>query len=92
MFHKILVAVDGSLHADMAPTHAIDLAECGHSRLTLFTAIAPQPPTAYWVLPAAAMAGFFDDAEADAERVARRARDRVPSDLPITAILTRQPV
>jgi nucleotide-binding universal stress UspA family protein len=93
MFHDILVAVDGSPDAELALSHAIDLADCGHARLALFTAIAQPPRTAYWGLAAAGLAGSFSrEAEAEAERVTRRARDRVPDDIPVTTIVTRQPV
>ena len=47
MFHNILVAVDGSAHADQALTHAIDLAESEHTRLTLMTAVAETPAPVY---------------------------------------------
>ena len=48
MFHNILVAIDGSQHADQALTDAIDLADSEHARLTLFTAVVPPPPGAYF--------------------------------------------
>ena len=47
MFHNILVAVDGSPDAEQALTQAIDLAESEHTRLTLMTAVAQIPATAY---------------------------------------------
>ncbi|MCU1676570.1 MAG: universal stress protein, partial [Frankiales bacterium] len=90
MFHNILVAIDGSPHADQALTHAIDLAECEHSRLTLMTAVA-QPPATYF------MAGdptgtLIEDALAEAEAILRRARDHVPDDVPVTTLLTNDPI
>jgi nucleotide-binding universal stress UspA family protein len=92
MFRNILVAVDGSADADLALTHAIDLAECGHSRLTLFTAIAQPPPAAYWGLAASGMIGSVERAEAEAERIARRARDRVPDEVSVASVVTQQSV
>jgi nucleotide-binding universal stress UspA family protein len=90
MFHNILVAIDGSRHADRALTHAIDLAECEHSRLTLMTAVAQPPPTYF-------MAGdptgtLLEDALAEAEAILQRARDRVPDDVPVTTLLTNDPI
>jgi nucleotide-binding universal stress UspA family protein len=91
MFHNILVAVDGSADADAALTHAIDLAESEHTRLTLLTAVAEIPSTAY------AMAGegfgrLSADVHRQAEEVIRQARDRVPADLPVTTVLSEQPI
>ena len=91
MFHNILVAVDGSSHADQALTHAIDLAESEHARLTLMTAVAELPATTY--LTAGGVTGaLIDDVRGEAEAILRRARDRVPDDLPVTTVLTEQPI
>jgi nucleotide-binding universal stress UspA family protein len=92
MFHNILVAVDGSPHADQALTHAIDLAESEHARLTLFTGVVPPPTVTYFGGAGQAIASLIEDAEADAEAILRRARDRVPDDVSVTTVLTRQPV
>ena len=92
MFHNILVAVDGSADAQLALTYAINLAESGHSRLTLFIAVAQPPPLAYWGLAAPGMIGFFDRAETEAEQIARRARDRVPNELSVTTVVKDQKI
>jgi nucleotide-binding universal stress UspA family protein len=89
MFHNILVAVDGSPDADEALAQAIDLAESEHTRLTLMTACAQIPATAY-LTPA--INGLIAETRADAQAVMSRARDRVPEDIPVTTILTDQPI
>jgi nucleotide-binding universal stress UspA family protein len=91
MFHKILVAVDGSRHADQALTQAIDLAQREHSRLTLITAPAQLPGIAY-LMRGASIGMLIADADADAETILRQARHRVPDDLPVTTVLTAQPI
>jgi nucleotide-binding universal stress UspA family protein len=91
VFHDILVAVDGSPDADQALTEAIDLAEAQHTRLTLLTGVAELPPTAY-LIPGGETGQLIDDAHAQAEAILRHARDRVPSDLPITTVLTERPI
>jgi nucleotide-binding universal stress UspA family protein len=90
MFHNILVAVDGSPHADQALTHAIDLAESEHARLTLITASAELPATTF--LAGAVTCELIANARAEAEAILRRARDRVPDDLPVTTLLSEQPI
>lgn len=73
-------------------TYAINLAECGHSRVTLSIAVAQPPPLAYWGLAAPGMIGFFDRADAEAEQIAGRARDRVPDELSVTAVVKDQKI
>jgi nucleotide-binding universal stress UspA family protein len=91
MFHNILVAVGGSADADAALAHAIDLAESEHSRLTLMTAVAELPPTAY-LMAGEQTAELLERAPDQAEAVIRQARDRVPADLPVTTVLSEQPI
>ena len=89
MFRNILVAVDGSPDADRALAQAIDLAESEHTHLTLMTAVAHIPASAY-LTPA--ISALIADTQAEAQAILRRARDRVPEDLPVTTILTDQPI
>jgi nucleotide-binding universal stress UspA family protein len=92
MFRNILVAVDGSTHADEALAQAIDLADCEHARLTLIAGVPGLPPTASAGLSGPAFAVMQADARSSAEAVLRRARERVPDDLPVTTILTDEPI
>ena len=90
MFRSILVAVDGSPHADSALAQAIDLAQSERARLTLMTAVQSIPASA-WVATGAA-AGLLEDSRADATAILRRGRDQVPEGLPVTTLLTEEPV
>ena len=91
MFRKILVAVDGSAHADAALAEAIDLAKSEHAELTVMTAVTPVPATSY-VSPAAVMPGLLEAVQADAQAILRAARDQVPADLPVRTVLAEQSV
>ena len=91
MFRNILVAIDGSRHADEALMDAIDLAESENARLTLFTAVVP-PPAIVCLAPGAPVAELARDAEAEAEAVLLRARASVPANVSVTTVLTKQPV
>ena len=91
MFHNILVAIDGSADADAALAHAIDLAESEHTRLTLIAAVDEVPPSAYLV--SGEVTGQLRvNAHHQAEAVIRRALDLVPADLPVTTVLSEQPI
>jgi nucleotide-binding universal stress UspA family protein len=92
MFRNILVCVDGSAHAERALTEAIDLADAERSRLTILTSI-PRPP--YWACTpttAGGMESLASDLAAEATAVLRAAVDRVPASIPVTKILTREPI
>jgi nucleotide-binding universal stress UspA family protein len=91
VFHNILVAVDGSPDADQALAEAIDVAEAEHTRLTLITGVAELPPTAY-LMPGEETGQLLENGHAQAEAILRRARDRVPPDLPVTTVLTERPI
>ena len=91
MLQNILVAVDGSADADAALAHAIDLAESEHARLTLMTAVAEMPPTAY-LMAGEETGQMSENAHRRAKAVLQPARDRVPADLPVTTVLSEQPI
>ena len=87
MFHNILVAVDGSPHADKALADAIDLADSEHAKLTLFTAIAQPPAFAFVGATGEAVTAVFQQAEAEADKLLRRARDTVPDDVSVERLI-----
>lgn len=92
MFRNILVLVDSSAHAERALTEAIDLAEAERSRLTILTAV-PRPP--YWACTPATAAGIerlAADLQKEAEATLKAAVDRVPGSIPVTKILTMEPI
>jgi nucleotide-binding universal stress UspA family protein len=92
MFHDILISYDGSPHADRALDEAIDLAQLSHARLTILTAITRAPAWAYSGPSVAAAATLSTELENEAQKIQCRAVDRVPADLPITKILTHEPI
>jgi nucleotide-binding universal stress UspA family protein len=92
MFHNILVAVDGSQHADQALADAIDLADREHARLTLFTAVVQLPAPAFFGASGDAVAVMSQDVQAQAEAILRRACDRVPGHVSVTTVLSTEPV
>jgi nucleotide-binding universal stress UspA family protein len=92
MFRNVLVAIDGSEDADEALTQAIDLADSEHARLTLITGIAQLPSVSYIGMGGSAAAEIAANARSGAENVLRRARERVPDNLPVTTLVTDQPI
>jgi nucleotide-binding universal stress UspA family protein len=92
MFHNILISYDGSPHAERALDEAIDLAQMAHARLTILTAVTRCPAWAYSGPSVAAAATLTTELENEAVHVQCRAVDRVPDDLPITKILTHEPI
>lgn len=92
MFHQILVATDGSDDSDEALAQALDLAASEHSRLTIFTAVAPPPAAAYLGAAAVAATTIALQAQAQAEAILRQAVDRVPNDIAVSSVLSGEPV
>ena len=92
MFRNILVAIDGSPHADQALLDAIDLADSEHARLTLFSAIVPPPAVAYLGVAGGPAATLLRDGEAQATAILVHARGSVPDHVSVTTVLSRQPV
>jgi nucleotide-binding universal stress UspA family protein len=88
MFQRLLMAFDGSPHAQRALTEAIDLAQASSGTLTVIS-VAPAPSV--W-----AMSGY--DVPIDVDRVSKElereyqsmldgAVNGIPADLPVTKIL-----
>jgi nucleotide-binding universal stress UspA family protein len=90
VFHNILVSVDASRHSDAALTEAIDLAQSGNARLTILTAV--QKPTTWTTTAAAATEALGPELEREANETLCRAVDRVPDSIPVTKILTHEPI
>jgi nucleotide-binding universal stress UspA family protein len=92
MFRNILVAVDGSRHAERALAEAIDIAASGNGRLTILTSI-PRPPS--WANTPATVAAcqpLAGELERESTDIIRHAIDRVPDSVPVTKILTHEPI
>jgi nucleotide-binding universal stress UspA family protein len=93
MFRRLLVAFDGSSHAQRALAEARDLAEATAGRLTVMTVV-PEPST--WTLSSGYGAAVnLDELTAEIEREYQTmldgAVDTLPSDLPVNKVLTRGP-
>ena len=92
MFRNILVSVDGSPHSDRALGEAIDIARADQSRITILTAIHQPPMWAASAMAAGACAVTAAELEKESVEVMRRAVGRVPSDIPVTTIVSRKPI
>jgi nucleotide-binding universal stress UspA family protein len=92
MFQNILVCVDGTVHSERALDEAIDLADAGHGRLTLLTAV-PRPPCwAYSPITAPSVEPLACEMRHEAEAALTAAVDRVPDSIPVTKILSEKPI
>jgi nucleotide-binding universal stress UspA family protein len=90
MFHRILVAIDGSPHGSRALDEAIQLAQQNRARLTVITSV-PDPST--WLLAGGAYGGGIDQAalleetQRDYRDLLDRAIASVPADVSVTSRL-----
>lgn len=91
MFYNALVAFDGSPAANEALNQAIDLARCAHGRLAVIVGAPDLPASAYrpWTDPEAPI---IEDPVGQAEKLLKTARERVPPDVPVTAIAASEPI
>jgi nucleotide-binding universal stress UspA family protein len=89
-FHRVLVAVDGSRHSDLALAMAIALGERDNARLTILTVIPNVNESAALAYGAGVDPVALQlDADRGAERTMRAALDAVPDDQPVDAIQRR---
>jgi nucleotide-binding universal stress UspA family protein len=92
MFRTIIVSVDGSEHAKQALCETIDLATAMRARLTIMTAVNKPSPWALSAPGAGAAETLVAELEHEAEHILREAAERVPADVPLTTILTHDPI
>lgn len=92
MFHSILVAVDGSGHAERALVQAADLALAEGATLTLITVVMP-PPLPVLASPyAIPLPRAFEELEGEAQTIVESAAGSVPEGVsPATAVLRGAP-
>jgi nucleotide-binding universal stress UspA family protein len=92
MFRNILVTIDCSPQSESALNQAIDLAQSSGARLTILASI-PHPPS--WAcnpVSAAALPALSEELQRDAQKNLRCAVDRVPGSVPVTTILSPDPI
>jgi nucleotide-binding universal stress UspA family protein len=93
MFRNVLVAYDGSDHAEKALREAIDIADSGNGRLAILTAICS--PSRWATATPETIAAAKDLGPALEERGAellQHAVALVPEAVPVTTVLTREPI
>jgi len=94
MFRRLLVAFDGSAHAEAALDEAIDLARATNGRLTLLTAVPDRSGAwavggAYWAPVSLEMVA--DQDERARARMLDAATERLPPDVAVTKLVRHGP-
>jgi nucleotide-binding universal stress UspA family protein len=89
MFHRLLVAFDGSPHAQRAVVEAIDLAQTNNGRLTVMTLV-PEPSA--WTLGGGfdvpiSLSELNEQIRREYQTMLDTAVATVPDDLPVTTVL-----
>jgi nucleotide-binding universal stress UspA family protein len=90
MFHRLLVAFDGSAHARAALAAAIELAQASHARLTVM-AVVPES-TLWWRVASEVPSdlGALDRSnEREFQAILHRAVQTIPPEVPVTKLLKR---
>jgi nucleotide-binding universal stress UspA family protein len=88
VFHRILVAIDGSVHAQRALAEAIELAKLSNARLTVMTV--HQTPSNLLVgpiVPPVDMRGLDEALKHEHEQLLVEALDQVPQDVSVAKVL-----
>jgi nucleotide-binding universal stress UspA family protein len=89
---KPLLAYDGSPSAERALDVAVDLASGSHSRLTILCAVFQIPALACLGAAPEAVSELRKSFLTDAERLVCRAVERVPRGIPVTKLVSSQPI
>jgi nucleotide-binding universal stress UspA family protein len=92
VFRNILLSFDGSPSSQKALEEAIDLSEESHGRLTILTAVQQLAPWMYGPSSAGAVAQLSQDLLVDAEKTLCAAVNKVPEDVSVTKLLSREPI
>lgn len=88
MFHRILVAIDGSEHAQRALGEAIDLAKLSNARLTVMT-VQPKPSTLLIggpMVPPVDLQGLEEALREEHDRLLQDAITQVPEDVSVVKV------
>lgn len=89
MFHRVLVAIDGSEHSQRALREAIDLARMGNAKLTVMS-VYQRPATLLVggpVVPPIDMRGLEEALRAEHEQLLDAAVEAVPQDVSVVRVL-----
>lgn len=89
MFHRILVAIDGSEHSQRALCEAIDLARLGNAQLTILS-VAPKPTSLLLgapVVPPVDVMAIDEAVRHEHEQVLDEAVARVPESVSVVKLL-----
>lgn len=89
MFQAILVAVDGSEHAERAFREAVDLARAEGAALTVITVMSPAPLPVPAVPYAAPAPRYPEELEREAQAIVEAAAAAVPEGIPVTTAVCR---
>jgi nucleotide-binding universal stress UspA family protein len=90
MFHRILVAIDGSKHAERALREAVDLAQRNSATLTVMSCV---PDLSAWVAGGTGYGGGIDfdslakQSEREYQQLLDNAVNALPHDLSVTKVL-----
>lgn len=93
MFHRILVAIDGSEHAQRALSEAIDLATLSHAKLTVLS-VHQRPSTLLVggpVVPPIDLGELEVALEREHEQLLERALEQVPQEVSVVKVLAQGP-
>ena len=89
MFHRLLVAFDGSSHAHRALTEAIDLAGTIHADVAVLTVVPDPSDAVLGYIAQSPDEHLGEQTMSNAQDMLDGAVDTVPEGLPVTSILKR---